>query len=114
MCSFELLVVVFELLQFLSFQVDIRTKDETRISFGLLEFLKLFTMVRKLSKLSAEICPTRACISLRRRSTIRFRQSLDVSKDTNSGQECSICLHRQMEVIIPCMHQFCSECAEEW
>ena len=32
----------------------------------------------------------------------------------DGDEECPICMEREAEVIFPCAHSFCNQCAEQW
>lgn len=47
-----------------------------------------------------------------------FAQASPTEECNASGsellQECSICLDRKPEVLLPCAHTFCCPCIEQW
>ena len=53
--------------------------------------------------------------------TAQTRASIKDGEEFKQPQElfeeemqCSVCLFEKMDVVLPCMHAFCSECIKEW
>ena len=36
------------------------------------------------------------------------------SRTTDMSNTCPICLDSKLEVVMPCMHSFCSQCITDW
>ena len=39
--------------------------------------------------------------------------SLDAYNEDDAN-ECSICMEREVDIVLPCLHSFCLSCCEDW
>lgn len=85
---------------------------------NLKQFLHVFnTMVVNLEAISASEEHQRSASSSPHLFPSNILNQLDNDQKFNfdsSDDDCIICMDRQPEVILPCLHSFCSLCIEQW